>query len=133
MSDFDIRTTPRIEGHFAWDEEENSFFGWYHPEERWNGFAVPAFDLIEGIRLLLWQNAQPGAGTPDNYSLLAYDRVNDCFIIDDRNVYPEQTWEDLDRCSGFDSLCRVAGESEPALKHLYAIGGYNWTWSEVDG
>lgn len=106
-----------VQARFAWDapDDEATFVGWHDPEVRWNGFATPAFERAEADRLMGYVNAM-ALGRPEE-TAFSYDAARDCYV--------ERAWDhsELDpvEYEGYDRDGR----------HLYGIGAWSWTWSEV--
>jgi len=103
---------------FSWDgEHAPQFVGWHFPEERWNGFAVPWFDL-ETVREIAAATAELGEG---------YDVVE---IRDDADA-PEgvSVWITANPDDGHTYETETTTTRDGQT--LYAVGGWCWTWDDV--
>ena len=99
---------------FSWDgDNAPGFDGWHKPEERWNGFACPYFDL-DTVRAIAFAAAELADDEPD-----AYDVVE---IRDDGTVWVTSTSD-------------VEPYEVPTTEHggqtLYGVGAWCWTWDDL--
>lgn len=110
-----------VAGRFSWDSPEVSeavFSGWHDPSNRWNGWAAPAFEKDEADRLMAFQTA---SRTEDD-EVITFDAEKDAYLL----TNPGYADGPEDVVGGADVLC-----ADGQVRHLYAIGAWGWTWSEV--
>lgn len=111
---------------FSWDDPSDDatvFEGWHNPSERWNGWATPAFEKSEADRLMAHQQEVGG----EEQDRITFDVERDAYVITNPAY-----GDDESLAQGFDADCDVEGVGGKT-KHLYAIGGWSWTWMEVGG
>lgn len=79
----------------------------------WNGWATPAFEKAEAIKVA--EGFNETAEFP-----MQYDEVYDQFYILDTETKELEKWEGNDV------------PTPEGIKHLYGIGAYSWVWDEEE-
>lgn len=105
------RARVHIDAHTHADVFEATLFG-----EHWNGWECPSFDRVNAEKVIAMVDRwNDDAGQADTEFLWTTDRDGvDCLLMGTLDGF-EMWWE------------YVGSETEG-----YAIGGYSWTWVELD-
>ena len=104
---------------FSWDgDNAPEFDGWHNPEERWNGFAVPYFELDTVREIASACNAMR-ADDPDAYDVV---EIRD-YTEPDKGV---SVWVHTD-----DDAYEVETRTLADGQTVYSVGGWAWTWDDV--
>ena len=97
-------------------DPEGAVLAQYDPDQRWNGWLCPAFDLYTVIEFIDRSNAH--VGDPEDDSYLHYRFEGDALLV----AFPVYLAEDPDN-----AWERV----EPDSDGLYWLGAWGWCWSEA--
>lgn len=105
---------------FCLDEYVTGVTGW-DCGDNWNGWKCPLFEKADAMSVMEQSNLTMPA---DEGYRAEYVEAEDTFIFWDCNSTPPDRETASEVATGF--------LHKPTGKHLYAIGGYNWTWSYDD-
>jgi hypothetical protein len=95
---------------FSLMDSRDLFSGWTNGE-RWNGWAMPHFELAEAQRLIAWLKNEKAQ----------FDGARDAFVTDSPDG-EEELWQGL----------AVAISDGSSLK-VYPVGAGCWCWDEIEG